>query len=186
MTAATLTHQSVMSRAWELMNEHMRWNKFSQFLMGRFLRQAWEEAKQRTQGVTPVCDMTPTECALVTSMADPDSCPRDEADLARRRAQEAADHAEKRELIEAAKGQFCAVTFIKADGTERTMKVQPAALKFHVKGDAATEAGKKAVATRKARHPHLLPVWDVEKQAVRSVNLATVQTINVGGLAHAY
>lgn len=105
-----------------------------------------------------------------------------------REAEEAktADFATKRDLIASAKGRICAVTFIKKDGSERIMKVQPAALKFHVKGDEATEAGRKAAATRAIRHPNLLPVWDAENNAPRSVNLATVTRIAVGGAVHRF
>ena len=81
-----------------------------------------------------------------------------EALAAERKAAEEADLAAKRELIASAKGRFCAVTFTKKDGTERTMRVQPAALKFHVAGNAAGDVAQRAVATRAARHPHLLPV----------------------------
>lgn len=98
----------------------------------------------------------------------------------------AADLEAKRALIASAGGRFCTVVFTKADGTERAMKVQPAALKFHIKGDAATEAGKKATATRAERHPHLLPVWDADKGAPRSVNLATIREIRVNGATHSF
>ncbi len=110
--------------------------------------------------------------------------------LAQAEAQEAEaqteDFAAKRALIAAAQGRFCVVTFVKADGSRLVMRVQPAALKFHVKGDAATEAGRKAVATRAERHPHLLPVWDAEAKAPRSVNLATVLSIKVNGATHTF
>ncbi len=96
------------------------------------------------------------------------------------------EYAAKRALIAAAAGRFCAVTFTKKDGTERTMQVQPATLQHHVKGGAATEAGQKATATRKERHPHLLPVWDAKAKAPRSVNLATVSRIAVNGTVHEY
>ena len=66
------------------------------------------------------------------------------------------------------------------------MKVQPAVLRSRVKGEAATDAGRKASATRKARHPHLLPVWDVEARGIRSVNLATVSRIAAGGTVRAF
>ena len=92
----------------------------------------------------------------------------------------------KRALIASADGRFCVVTFTKADGTERVMRVQPAALKFHVKGEAASDAARKAVATRAQRHPHLMPVWDAEKQAPRSINLATVSRIAVNGTTHQF
>lgn len=51
---------------------------------------------------------------------------------------------------------------------------------------AATEAGKRAVEMRKARHPHLLPVWDAKARAPRSVNLATISRIAVDGVVHEY
>lgn len=101
-------------------------------------------------------------------------------------AEDRADELEKRDLIESAKGRIASVTFTKKDGTERTMKVQPAKLKFHVQGDNASESARKAVAVRKARHPHLIPVWDVEAQAPRSVNLATITAITVDGMTRAY
>lgn len=48
------------------------------------------------------------------------------------------------------------------------------------------EAGKRAEQTRKARHPHLLPVWDAKAHAPRSVNLATISRIAVDGVVHEY
>jgi len=93
---------------------------------------------------------------------------------------------EKRDLITATEGKFASVTFIKKDGTLRQMRVQPASLKFHVKGDAATDAGRKGAETRAARHPHLMPVWDADKSAIRSVNLETVTRIAVGGQVHEF
>ncbi len=66
------------------------------------------------------------------------------------------------------------------------MQVQPATLQHHVKGETATEAGKRAVATRKATHPNLLPVWDAQAKAARSINLATVSRIAVDGRVHEY
>ncbi len=98
-----------------------------------------------------------------------------------REAQEA-----KRAIIESAKGRFASVTFTKKDGTERVMRVQPATLKCHVKGAAASETAQKAVKTRAERHPHLMPVWDAEAQAPRSVNLATISRIAVNGAVHEY
>lgn len=106
--------------------------------------------------------------------------------VAREADAEAEDFAAKRALIAAAQGRFCVVTFIKADGSRRVMRVQPAALKFHIKGDAASEAGRKAAETRVQRHPNLLPVWDAEARAPRSVNLATVLSIKVDGATHSF
>lgn len=98
----------------------------------------------------------------------------------------AAAQAEKRDLIASAGGRFCTVTFTKKDGTARVMKVQPAALRQHIKGEAASKAAKIAAATRAARHQHLLNVWDVEAQAPRSINLATVTRIATGGAVYTY
>ena len=93
---------------------------------------------------------------------------------------------EKRALIASAAGRFCTVDFTKADGSERTMRIQPAKLKLHVKGRDASEAGSKAAVTRALRHPHLMPVWDADKAAPRSVNLSTVSRITVDGQTHTY
>ena len=98
----------------------------------------------------------------------------------------AAELEEKRQLIASAQGRFATVVFTKKDGTRRVMRVQPAKLKYHVKGDAACEAAQKAVKTRAARHPNLMPVWDTEAAAPRSVNLETVSRIAVNGAVHEY
>lgn len=96
------------------------------------------------------------------------------------------EYSAKRDLIASAGGRFCTVTFTKVDGTERTMRIQPAKLKFHVKGSAASDSARKAVRTRARRHPNLFPVWDADNAAPRSVNLATVSRIVVDGTAHNY
>ncbi len=90
----------------------------------------------------------------------------------------------KRKLISSAKGRFCSVTFTKKDGSVRTMRVQPAKLQYHCKGEAAPESARRAAVTRAQRHPHLLPVWDSEKAAPRSVNLSTISRIAVNGAVH--
>lgn len=96
------------------------------------------------------------------------------------------DVSAKRDLIASAGSRFCGVTFTKRDGTERRMQVQPAALPFQVKGEAASEPAKRATFTREARHPHLLPVWDVRARAPRSINLRTVSRIAVDGRVHRF
>jgi hypothetical protein len=85
-----------------------------------------------------------------------------------------------RSLVEDAGSRFLSVEFKKADGTLRRMTIQQESLKAHVKGDKATSAGKQAVATRKANYPNLLPVWDHENQAVRSINLDTTVAVRSG------
>ena len=94
--------------------------------------------------------------------------------------------ARKRDLIASAGSRFCAVTFTKKDGTQRKMQVQPAALRLREKGPAASEPAKRATLTRSARHPHLLPVWDVRARAPRSINLRTVSRIAVDGRVHSF
>lgn len=78
-------------------------------------------------------------------------------------------------------GRFVTVQFVKKDGSIRRMQVQPAALKMHVKGEAASDQAKRATATRKKNNPHLMSVFDVQKGAIRSINLDTVQEIAMKG-----
>ena len=92
----------------------------------------------------------------------------------------------KRALIASAAGRFATVTFTKKDGSRRVMRVQPAKLKYHVKGATASEAAQKAVQTRAERHPNLMPVWDAGACAPRSVNLETVSRIAVNGTVHEF
>lgn len=89
-----------------------------------------------------------------------------------------------RNRINAAGGRFAGVEFIKKDGSLRTMNVQPARLKFEVKGDAASEAAQRATETRKANNPNLMPVWDVAADAIRSINLDTVLAVTVDGVRY--
>lgn len=96
------------------------------------------------------------------------------------------DLARKRDLIAAAGGRFCGVTFTKKDGSLRRMQVQPAALRPRLKGAAASEPARRAALTREARHPHLLPVWDLRARAPRCINLATVSRIAVDGQVHRF
>lgn len=97
------------------------------------------------------------------------------------------DYATMAALVASAKGQFCSVTFIKKDGSERLMNIQPAVIKGHIKDpDEVRDIDKQRTAARKANNPHLLPVWDVQKQGIRSVNLDTVTQIKVGGEVFKY
>jgi len=102
------------------------------------------------------------------------------------RSEDVSSYDEKKNLIDSANGQFCSVTFIKKDGTRRVMTIQPAKLKFEVKGDDASESAKQGAATRKANNPHLHNVWSVDAKAIRSVNLDTVEQIKVGGEVYAF
>ena len=89
-----------------------------------------------------------------------------------------------KDLINSAGGRFVSVAFIKSDNTRRRMTVQPAKLKHHLKGRDASERHQRAAETRRKRHPHLMPVWDVQARAIRSVNLATVETVTMDGPTH--
>ena len=92
----------------------------------------------------------------------------------------------KRKMIAAAAGRFVSVTFTKKDGTERHMRIQPAALRYHLKGKEASPAARRAARARAQSHPNLLPVWDADARAVRSVNLATVSRIASGGIVQRF
>lgn len=177
-------------------------------VFARELRTAWANAKWNAaceiarakdaltprpaptaEGLRTAIDMI--EAQSFTTPADRDELAALRAELAALVAEDTppttpATPAEKRAVIEAQGGKIVSVVFVKKDGTLRTMKVQPAALKPRLKGDAASPAAKKATATRKARHPHLYPVYDVEAQAARSINLETVQTITAGGQTYRY
>ena len=75
---------------------------------------------------------------------------------------------------------------VNVNGSTRRMTVQPAAICHHVKGADASPRASRAAETRAQRHPNLLPVWDTEAQAIRSVNLATVSRIAVYGTVHTF
>ncbi len=201
-TAATFDRTAIMHHAWEIVRR-ANVAKFGLWtILSRALRAAWSEAKHKhaaalieAKAKTQSPEVTRTREAIAALEGKDRWTQADYARIgvlrAALRASEdhaaaAPDYAEKRDLIAAAGGRFCAVTFTKADGTERTMQVQPATLQHHVKGDSATEAGKRATQTRKARHPHLMPVWDAQARAPRSVNLATVSRIAVDGAIHEY
>jgi len=84
-----------------------------------------------------------------------------------------------RALIESAQGRYCFVEFMKKDGSMRRMIVQPAMLKFKVVGNAASDAAKRRTKAWKENNPNLMPVWDVEAEGIRSINLDTVTQITV-------
>jgi ribosomal protein L28 len=91
------------------------------------------------------------------------------------------DYQVVKDLISSAGGTFATVSFVKKDGTLRTMHIQPAVGKFHVKGDEASESAKKGVETRKVNNPNLMPIWDTDNKAFRSINLDTLKQVKVRG-----
>ncbi|GAB5447167.1 hypothetical protein [Gymnodinialimonas sp.] len=155
------------------------------------LRKAWAAAKAATAALKAMAVQSTADLlAQITALQNKDTMGHDgiarlaqlesALDTAKKR------EAEKRKLIAAGAGRICTVTFTKKDGTARTMKVQPAAMAKRVKGDGATDAGKCAALTRKATHPNLMPVWDVEARAARSINLATITRIAAMGQIHRF
>lgn len=160
-------------------------------IMAMALRAAWLDAKRKAWHSRPASTRAEhIRAQIATIEAKNLTTPEQRERLVQLRAdlhkECASDYAKKRALINNAKGRFCSVVFIKKDGSERVMNVQPAKLAKHVKGDAATDAGKKGTATRKERHPHLFPVWDVRANAPRSINLETIQAVTVNGKTHAF
>ena len=188
-----LDRRALMIEAWTRTRAFMARNPHGR-LRAAFasnLREAWVNAKARIAFAAKQAKMAARTAASlkaeIETLENTDTLGFDGIErLAELRREYAAKLAHRRELIAAAKGRFAAVTFIKKDGSERTMQVQPATLKFHVKGDAASEAAQKAVETRALRHPHLLAVWDAEAKAARSVNLATITRIAVNGTVHEF
>lgn len=87
-------------------------------------------------------------------------------------------------MLERAKGRFCAIEFIKKDGSIRTLTVQPHAVKTHLVEN-PTASGKQAAETRRKNHPNLFPVYDVHARQIKSVNLDTLCSIKVDGKKYA-
>lgn len=93
-----------------------------------------------------------------------------------------------KQILEQNGSKLASVTFIKKDGSERTMQIN---LVSHqgVKGDLACESAKKGVETRKKNHPELINVLDMqlrqkgldEFKCRRSINAETVTRIACGG-----
>lgn len=191
---------AIMTAAWKDTREHMRMGYAAHQLREVFaycLRSAWAAAKATAALLArsaaslwaEVQDMENRDRLGFHGIerlgqlrrAYYDARAREDAE-----AQATADIEEKRDLIRSAKGRFATVTFIKKDGSTRVMRVQPAKVKFHVKGDSAAPSARKATETRKSHHPHLMAVWDADKAAPRSVNLSTVTEIRLDGMTHVF
>lgn len=152
-------------------------------LFALMLKQAWAEVKAKA--ARPAMTAAQARDALWMlenkdrwTQADYDEAARLKAIIIK------GDEAAKRDLIAGAEESL--VTFTKADGTERTMRVTPAALQRHTEAAQGSKTAQRAAKTRKARHSHLLPVWDADKAAPRSVNLATVSRIVTGSQTHVF
>jgi len=86
-----------------------------------------------------------------------------------------------RRVLEGTGSKFTIVQFIKQDGSLRTMLIQHAATKFRVKGNAAPAHKQRAAETRAYNHPELFNTYDVDRRALRSINLDTVTRIRSFG-----
>lgn len=196
-----IDRRTLMLEAWAIVRRRMAKGAAFAGLLSQALSSAWFSAKMNARvaaksaaaraAVEKLADQSSASLvAQITALQNKDTLGHDGmarlAELKKALHTAKAREADKRELIAASAGRISAVTFIKKDGTSRTMKVQPATLAKRVKGDAATDAAKRATATRKATHPNLMPVWDVEAKAARSINLATVTRIATGGHVHTF
>jgi hypothetical protein len=85
------------------------------------------------------------------------------------------------QIITGQGSRFTTVEFIKKDGTVRTMRVQPAATKFRVKGEDAPEHKQRAAETRRINHPNLLNIYDVDRDAIRSIDMNTIMIVRGSG-----
>ncbi|HBZ45308.1 MAG TPA: hypothetical protein DEO85_14925 [Maritimibacter sp.] len=201
----TYDRKAIMTEAWEIVRRFLGNGETLAQLLSRALKAVWWSARQKMRVAQSVEASMAAKRKLETLPSDElaqrienlenrdvlgASGLRELSDLrsahvaAQRREIEANEA--KREMIASAKGRFCHVVFTKKDGSARQMTVQPAALKNHVKGADGRESARRAAETRAERHPHLMPVWDVEKQACRTVNLATVNRIAVNGAVHEF
>jgi len=89
-------------------------------------------------------------------------------------------------LIYGAGGRFCSATFVKKDGSLRHMQIQPAAIKNYLVGEDASESAKRAVQTRKANNPNLLPVLDCSIKEIRVINMDTIQEVVVDKVTYKF
>jgi hypothetical protein len=83
-------------------------------------------------------------------------------------------------LLETTGDKFFNVVFLKKDGSTRSMTARYGVTKG-VLGDAASEQGKKALATWRENNPNLIRLFDIHKDAFRTVNLDTILSLKIGG-----
>lgn len=75
-------------------------------------------------------------------------------------------------LLKTANGRFFGVTFVKKDGTLRTMNARTG-VSSHIKGTGASRAG---------TNDNQLTVFDAQKRAYRTINLDTVKSLRINGV----
>ncbi len=189
----TFNKSAIMTAAWHILRNRMHWTGGRNLrLFSRALTSAWHEAKLAAlRADMSEADQVREAISMLDNKdtwTDADYAKSDKLHADLRIALEhetaASEYEAKRALIAAARGRFCSVTFTKKDGSQRVMRIQPAALRLHIKGKAAPHPAQQAEQTRARRHPHLLPVWDTQAASERSVNLATISRIAVDGAVH--
>ena len=89
-----------------------------------------------------------------------------------------------RDLVKTAGSRIFSVQFTKKDGSTRIMTVQQAALAPRCKGEDASDSARQAVETRARNNPHLLNVYSMDAKGIRSVNMDTLDWIQVNGKKH--
>lgn len=77
---------------------------------------------------------------------------------------------EAKNLIKETNGKFFTVTFIKKDGTERTMNARLGVKVYLRGGQLAYDAEEKG----------LIPVYDVKTKGYRMVNVSTITNLKIG------
>lgn len=75
------------------------------------------------------------------------------------------------EITKALNEQNAEITFTKKDGTKRVMKCT-------LRSEVAIPYEKKTDRTREGK-PNILPVWDLEADAWRSVNVETIEKVEL-------
>ncbi len=194
-TAATYDRRSIMTEAWSRTRAFMARNPNGRLVIAfaSYLREAWVNEKsrlanvreaQRVAGLT--VDQLRAEIDQIenspTNGGTAPSTVHLRKTLTAKLAEES--NAQKRAIIQDTSA--CVVTFTKADGSRRVMRVSAQHLRHHVKGDQASRSSRIASHTRAYRHTNLLPVWDSEAKAIKSVNLSTVTRIETPEQTHTY
>lgn len=181
-TPMPLNRSWVMNRAWDYIRQ---WGgKPDTFHRRRAMQFAWDDMKVKMRGGLLPDELTPQQRELISLQNKSHLSAEDykritvlSKAIAHEQAEE--EYKAKRDLIKAGP---CEVTFTKADGAERVIRIEHG--KLVAKG--ATKSGERATKTRKARHPNLLPVWDADKGAPRSVNLSTISRIVTASQTHVF
>ncbi len=192
MTTIAYDRRTIMLEAWSRTREFLARNPLGNWApaFARYLREAWTNEKSRLRNVrraAQLAGMTASELRAQIDRAEYGTRrPNDfylvelRTALGALKVEEA--NAAKRNLIRAA--DICTVTFTKANGERRVMRVEARRVTEHVKGENASRSARIASHTRAFRHPHLLPVWDSEANAIKSVNLTTISRIETAEATH--